>query len=72
MVTRWKLWLPLIAFVALLALIGSRLVVPPDTQVKSALVGKPLPEFALRGIVQGKPGLTSADLATGKPRRRTE
>ncbi|MEG3180087.1 DsbE family thiol:disulfide interchange protein [Sphingomonas sp. LT1P40] len=66
--TRWKLWLPLIAFMALLGLVGSRLIVPPDTQVKSALVGKPLPEFALPGIVQGKPGLTRADLATGKPR----
>ncbi len=65
---RWTLWVPLIAFLGLLALVGSRLIVPPDTVVKSALVGKPLPEFTLPGIVQGKPGLARADLATGKPR----
>jgi cytochrome c biogenesis protein CcmG, thiol:disulfide interchange protein DsbE len=36
--------------------------------VKSALVGKPLPEFSLPAMVEGKPGLSRADLVTGKPR----
>jgi cytochrome c biogenesis protein CcmG/thiol:disulfide interchange protein DsbE len=65
---RWLLWSPLIVFLGLLALAGSRLAAPPETVVKSALVGKPLPEFALQPLIAGKPGLKSADLATGKPR----
>ena len=65
---RWLLWVPLVVFLALLALAGSRLVVPPQTAVKSALVGKPLPEFALQPMVPGKPGVRRGDFATGKPR----
>jgi cytochrome c biogenesis protein CcmG, thiol:disulfide interchange protein DsbE len=65
---RWLLWVPLIAFIGLIALVASRLVAPPDTVVKSALVGKPLPDFALQPMIAGKPGLKRADLATGKPR----
>lgn len=67
--SRGKLWLPLIGFVLLIAvgiygLRGSG----GEAVVKSALVGKPLPEFALPPMVAGKPGLKRADLATGKPR----
>lgn len=65
---RWRLWLPLVAFLGVLALVGSRLLTPPETVVKSALVGKALPEFTLEPMVAGKPGLTQADFATGKPR----
>jgi len=65
---RWLFWLPLIVFAVLMAVAGSRLLVPPETVVKSALVGKPLPDFALPPIVPGKPGVTRADFATGKPR----
>ena len=65
---RWTLWAPLAVFVAVVALAAWRLTGPSDTVVKSALVGKPLPEFALPAMVEGKPGLSRADLATGKPR----
>lgn len=68
MVRRWLLWVPLAAFVALAGLAAWRLIDARETVVKSALVGKPLPEFTLPPMVAGKPGLTRADVATGKPR----
>lgn len=66
--SRWKLWLPLIGFAALIGVAIYGLRGPGEAVIKSALVGKPLPDFALPAMVQGKPGLTRADLATGKPR----
>ncbi|QDX25424.1 DsbE family thiol:disulfide interchange protein [Sphingomonas suaedae] len=61
-------WLPLLAFVALVVLVAYGLTRPSDTPVRSALVGKPLPDFTLPAMVEGKPGLTRADLASGQPR----
>ncbi|MFL9842106.1 DsbE family thiol:disulfide interchange protein [Sphingomonas sp. ST-64] len=63
-----KRWLPLLAFSVLVVLVGYGLTRPSDAPVRSALVGKPLPDFALPAMVPGKPGLVRADLATGKPR----
>jgi cytochrome c biogenesis protein CcmG/thiol:disulfide interchange protein DsbE len=65
---RWLLWVPLVAFLALVALVGRGLIAPGETVVRSALVGKPLPEFSLQPMIAGKPGLTRADFTTGKPR----
>ncbi|MBU0868706.1 MAG: DsbE family thiol:disulfide interchange protein [Alphaproteobacteria bacterium] len=65
---RPMLWLPLIVFAALVVLVARGLYAPADTAVKSALVGKPLPEFSLPPMIAGKPGLSRSDLATGEPR----
>jgi cytochrome c biogenesis protein CcmG/thiol:disulfide interchange protein DsbE len=65
---RWLLWLPFLAFVLLFAVVTFGLKAPADRTIKSAMVGKPLPDFALPGIVPGKPGLSSRDFAPGKPR----
>ncbi len=65
---RWLLWVPALAFVALIGLLASGLLVPADRTVRSALIGQPLPEFALNAIVPGKPGLASTDFGTGQPR----
>jgi cytochrome c biogenesis protein CcmG/thiol:disulfide interchange protein DsbE len=65
---RWLLWLPFLAFVLLFAVVTFGLKAPADRTIKSAMVGKPLPDFALAGIVPGKPGLSSRDFAPGKPR----
>jgi cytochrome c biogenesis protein CcmG/thiol:disulfide interchange protein DsbE len=65
---RWLFWIPLVVFAVLMAVAGSRLLNPPETVVKSALVGKPLPEFSLQPLIPGKPGVKRADFATGKPR----
>lgn len=65
---RWTLWVPLAVFLAVVALAAWRLTDTGETVVKSALIGKPLPEFSLPAMVEGKPGLSRADLANGKPR----
>lgn len=65
---RILLWLPVIAFVALVAVLASGLLRPADQTVRSAMVGQPLPEFSLAAIVPGKAGLTSADFGKGEPR----
>jgi cytochrome c biogenesis protein CcmG/thiol:disulfide interchange protein DsbE len=67
-VKRWLLWLPLCAFGVVIAVIAWGLYQPADRTVRSAMVGKPLPDFALAPLLPGKPGLTSADFRQGKPR----
>jgi len=63
---RWSLWL-LGAFVALLGLFALQLSRPKDEFVESTMIGKQVPEFALRPAVADRPGLSSADLADGRP-----
>jgi cytochrome c biogenesis protein CcmG/thiol:disulfide interchange protein DsbE len=59
---------PLVLLVLLLTAMVWRLATPADTNVHSTLRGKPVPAFALPPALPAKPGLSSADLATGKPR----
>jgi len=63
---RVLLWVPLIGFVLLFALIAVGLWRPADRTVRSRLVGTALPAFALKPIVAGKPGAASAAF-TGRP-----
>ncbi len=65
---RWLWWVPVLACVALIVVLASGLVLPADRNVRSAMIGQPLPEFALNAIVPGKPGLASTDFGTGQPR----
>ena len=65
---RPMLWLPLLAFAALLLVIAAGLFRPADRTVRSAMIGQPLPAFALPAIVAGKPGLAAADFGRGQPR----
>ena len=65
---RWALWLPLAVFVGFVALFLSGLLRPGEREVRSALIGKPLPAFQLTQAVPERPGLSSADLRGGKPR----
>lgn len=58
--------LPLIVFAGFLALVLYGLERPADRKVRSAMVGKPVPEFALPGLA-GAPGLSRADLVNGRP-----
>ena len=62
------LWVPVLAFFALIAVLASELLSPADRTVRSAMIGQPLPEFALTAIVPGKPGLASVDFGKGQPR----
>ena len=62
------IWIPFAFALGLLALIAWGLYKPADRTVRSALVGQTLPAFDLPPIVPTKPGLATAQFATGKPR----
>lgn len=63
-----KLWLPLIGFLVLVAVAIWGLAKPADRTIRSAMVGRHIPEFKLAPMVPGKPGLSSATFRDGKPR----
>ena len=65
--SRWALWLPLAFFAAFAALVLFAMLRPADRAVKSAMIGRPLPQFSLLPATPAQPGLARADLATGKP-----
>ncbi|MFM5916152.1 MAG: DsbE family thiol:disulfide interchange protein [Novosphingobium sp.] len=65
--SRWALWLPLAFFALFAALVLFAMVRPADRTVKSAMVGRPLPQFNLPAATPSQPGLTRMDLADGKP-----
>ncbi len=65
---RWTLWVPLALFVSFCALAAYQLTRPKTEFVASTMIGKPLPEFALRAAVADRPALSSADFRDGKPR----
>jgi cytochrome c biogenesis protein CcmG, thiol:disulfide interchange protein DsbE len=59
---------PLAVLLVLLAGLIWRLATPADTTVPSRLEGKPVPAFDLGPALDGKPPLSSRDLASGSPR----
>jgi cytochrome c biogenesis protein CcmG/thiol:disulfide interchange protein DsbE len=63
---RWALWLPLGLFGLFVSLVLIGLLYPADRAVKSAMIGRPLPAFALPAAAADRPGLVRADLANGK------
>lgn len=58
---------PVIVLLLIVSALVWRLASSSNTNVPSALEGKPVPAFSLPAILTGKPALSSADLATGKP-----
>lgn len=65
---RWALWLPLALFAGFVVLVLVGLFRPASREVKSALVGKPLPAFTLKQAVAERPALASTDFTGGRPR----
>jgi len=65
---RWTVWLPLALFIAISAVAALQLIRPASRNVESAMIGKPLPQFALKPANEDRPGLSTADLQDGKPR----
>ncbi|HEX2803976.1 MAG TPA: DsbE family thiol:disulfide interchange protein [Sphingomicrobium sp.] len=65
---RWLRFVPVAVIVMLVAVLVWRLASPPDAEIQSQMVGKPIPEFAAAAAVAGTPTLSSADLADGNPR----
>ena len=60
--------IPIVLLVWLVIGLGWRLIKPADTAIPSQLVERSLPPFQLAPAVAGKPGFSSANLATGEPR----
>ena len=60
-------FLPVMILLWLVAMFGLRLIRPEDPAVPSQIVNRSIPPMNLPPGVAGKPGLTSADFATGKP-----
>ena len=65
---RLVLWVPLLVFVLFVAVVGFGLYTPSERNIRSQMIGKPLPAFALPAALPGRPGLASGDLAKGEPR----
>jgi len=65
---RLALWLPLVIFAGLFALFVHGLTSPVDTNVVSAFVGNPLPQFDLPAATGDRPGLATRAFHTGKPK----
>ena len=65
---RLFLWFLVVVAGALFVLFAVQLSRPKDEFVESAMIGKPMPRFDLPAIVADRPGLSSADLADGRPK----
>ncbi|UUR08583.1 DsbE family thiol:disulfide interchange protein [Sphingomonas glaciei] len=65
-----RAWLlvPLLLFIGFVAAAAWRLSAPPDTSIRSRMVGRSVPTFAAAPMLPGRPGLASASLGQGKPR----
>lgn len=66
--SNWLLWLPVLVFAGFIAVVAYNLRNPAEREVRSALIGKPLPEFSLQAAQPGQPGLSRADMANDKVR----
>jgi cytochrome c biogenesis protein CcmG/thiol:disulfide interchange protein DsbE len=64
----WLRAIPVALVVLLVAALVWRLANPPDSEVKSEMVGKPVPAFEIAAALPGALPLTSTDLADGKPK----
>ncbi len=65
---RVLLWLPLALFALLFGLVAIGLFKPADRTVRSAMVDKPLPDFALPAMLPDRPGVARTSYGGGKPR----
>jgi len=64
---RWTLWLPLALFALIAALVTVGLLRPAPREIRSRLIGQPLPAFDLPAGAADRPGLRRADFIGGKP-----
>ena len=64
----WRFFLPLAVFMLFAGVAAWQLTEPKDEFVHSAMIGKPIPSFAMRAASPDRPGLSLADLRDGKPK----
>ena len=62
------LWVLVALTAGLFGLFAYQLRQPKDEFVESAMIGKPIPAFDLPAAVADRPGLSSRDLADGRPK----
>ena len=60
-------WAPLVAFILLGSALTYGLAKPANNNITSKMIGASVPSFVLPPATAGLPGLSSSDLATGKP-----
>jgi cytochrome c biogenesis protein CcmG/thiol:disulfide interchange protein DsbE len=61
-------FVPLLVLLTFVVFVAWRLMNPADSVIRSRLTGLPVPEFTLPPALPGRAALSSADLATGRPR----
>jgi cytochrome c biogenesis protein CcmG/thiol:disulfide interchange protein DsbE len=61
-------FVPVALVVLIVAALLWRLANPPDSDVQSEMIGKPVPAFSAPAALEGKPALSSTDLADGHPK----
>ena len=66
--SRFLRFLPLLVLFSFVGAVAWRLARPAEDEIRSQMVGKPVPAFALAAAISGRPGLSAKDLSTGKPR----
>lgn len=66
--SRLLLWVPLALFAFFAGVAGYMLTQEKAQFVESAMIGEPLPEFALKPAFPGLPGAMKTDFIGGKPR----
>lgn len=59
---------PLVLLLLFVGFVAWRLMNPVETVIRSRLEGKPVPAFSLPPALAGRAALSSADLASGRPR----
>ena len=64
---RWALWAPLGLFAVFVGIVLFALLIPANRDIRSEMVGKPMPAFDLRAATPGLLGLSRADLVGGRP-----
>jgi len=65
---RLILWAPLGLFAIFLIVVAFGLYAPSERIIRSKMVGKPMPDFALAASIASHPPLAAADLRRGAPR----
>jgi cytochrome c biogenesis protein CcmG/thiol:disulfide interchange protein DsbE len=60
-------WAPLVAFILLASALTYGLAKPDNRTITSKMIGASVPSFVLPAATKGLPGLSSSELATGKP-----
>ena len=60
-------FLPFAIVAVVFAALVWRLANPPETEIESRMIGKPVPQVSASAVLPGKPAFTAASLSRGRP-----